>query len=329
MRALSRFQRFAAALALAMPAGCSTGTTPPAAPAPPSSSTLPVVAAKGLKAPAVIAIDHDSERLVYWPMAKDGSSTPAYLSGRLRIEATAMVAKGHVVTVASYDPPELLSYDVDTRATSAIVDRYGHPQDVAIGKTGTLYALNESDVAVFPAHSSAYDLSCKYIRESGAIAVDNEGDIFVNGYGPHNATGVVEYLAGSSKCTKLPLKEKEEGYRVGLGVDPKTDDLIVEDGVGCAGGNEGRITVYERPYGPKIVARHYLRASCPGAFRLDATSSNILVVDSYSGLRTDRAVHGCGTEWVDQRSYPGAKGHAIYTGGCARAVTTIPNTLPN
>ena len=96
-----------------------------------------------------------------------------------------MVANGHVVTIASYDPPELLSYDVDTHATSKIADPYGHPRDVAVGKDGTLYALGATDVAIFPAHASARDVSCRYILESEAIAVDNEGDIFVNGYGLH------------------------------------------------------------------------------------------------------------------------------------------------
>jgi hypothetical protein len=318
--------RVIAILAALSIAGCDFAGS---APGTPNSATSPSAAAQRLKTPAVIAIDNDSERLLYWPMSEGGSSMPTYLSGRLRIQATGMVAHGHVVTIASYDPPELLSYNVDTHATSAIADPYGHPQDVAIGKGGTLYALGASDVAVFPPHSSAYDLSCRYILESTAIAVDNEGDIFVNGWGQKNPPKVVEYPAGSSRCTKLALKKPEQGEGVGIGVDPKTDDLIVEDGVGCAGGDEGRITVYQRPYGPKVVARNWLHASCPGAFRLDATSSHLLVIDSYSGLRTHGGVHACGLLWVDQRLYPSARGGSMYTAGCSRAVTTIPNTLPN
>ncbi|MFY9710436.1 MAG: hypothetical protein WA668_07375 [Candidatus Cybelea sp.] len=307
-------------------AGCDFAGAPGA----PNSATSPgAAAAQRLKTPAVIAIDHDSERLVYWPMGKGGSSTPKFLSERLHIKATGMVANGDVVTIASYDPPELLSYNVDTQAKSAIADPYGHPLDVAIGKDGTLYALGASDVAVFPTHSSPYDLSCRYILGSTAIAVDDEGDVFVNGWGPRNPPKVVEYAAGSSRCTKLALKRPEQDQGVGVGVDPKTDDLIIEDGAGCAGGDEGRITIYQRPYGPRILARHRLHASCPAGFRLDATSSHLLVLDGYSGLRTHGGVHACGLLWVDQRLYPSARGHSMYTAGCARAVTTIPNTLPN
>jgi len=305
-------------------AGCQV----PSAPGPLGSNGPATGVRAGLKTPVVIAVDATDERLVYWPMNARGSSSPAYLSGGLHLYATAMAANGNVVTIASYKPPELLSYDVTTRKKSIIVDPYGAPVDVAIGKTATLYALDEKNVGVFPPGSSSYKLSCRYIHIGSAIAVDNEGDVFVDGYGPGNSSGVVEYAAGSSTCVKLKLK-KQSGYRVGLGVDPKTDDLIVEDWVGCAGGSEGRITVYARPYGPKVVARNYLHGNCLGGFRLDATSTNLLVLDGYSGARGDREVKACGLRWIDQRSYPQTKGRSMYTNGCAAAVTTIPNTLPN
>lgn len=304
--------------------GCATSSAPGAF----EPGASPAGARATLKTPAVIAVDYDTDRLLYWPMSKRGRATPTYLSRRLHIKADAMVADGDIVTIASYDPAELLSYDVTTKATSTVPDPYGQPIDVAIGKTGTFYALDENNVAVFPPGSPSYELSCGYISAGTAIAVDNEGDVFVDGYGRHNPKGVVEYLAGSSECVKLPLKVKQQGSRVGLGIDPKTDNLIVEDYVGCAGGDEGRITVYERPYGPKVVAQHFLHASCPGLFRLDATSTRMLIVDTFSGVRAAR-VHACGILWVDQRSYPKARGRSTYAGGCARAVTTIPNTLPN
>lgn len=315
---------FLIAVAALYLAGCEM----PSAPGVPGSNAASNGTSAKLKMPIVVAVDATNERLVYWPMNAGGSSASAYLSGRLRLHATAMVANGNVVTIASDRPPELLSYDVTTHAKRIITDPYGAPLDVAIGKTGTLYALNEKSVAVIPARSSPYELSCRYIHIGFAIAVDDEGDVFVNGYGRRNGGGVVEYAAGSSTCAKLPL-EKEAADPVGLGVDPKTDDLIVEDWTGCAGGSEGRITVYARPYGPKPIARRFLHASCPGGFRLDATSANMLVLDGFSGARADREVRACGLRWIDQRSYPGARGRSMYTNGCASAVTTIPNTLPN
>jgi hypothetical protein len=321
---MSRCHVIATLVSLSVLVACGGGAGGPTVPGYVSSP-----ASSALKTPIVIAVDLDNQRLVYWPMSDRGGATPRYLSRRLRINATAMVANGDVVTIASSKPSKLLSYNVTTGATSTIADTYGLPVDLAIGKTGTLYALNERNVGVFPAGASPYEMSCRDMSVSFAVAVDNEGDVFVNGYGRHNFEGVVEYPAGSSKCSKLPLKVKEEGYPVGLGVDPKTDDLIVEDWVGCAGGDEGRLTVYDRPYGLRVVAKHFLHASCPSGFRLDATSSRILVLDSYSGVRADHSVHGCGIAWVDQRSYPDARGHTMYTEGCARAVTTIPNTLPN
>jgi hypothetical protein len=305
-------------------AGCETPSTPGAL-VPGEASRI---ASEKLKGPVVIAVDYDSNRLLYWPMGNRGSSKPTYLSGLLHVKATAMVANGDVVTISSEDPAELLSYDVTTHATRTIADKYGQPLDVAIGKTGTLYALNESNVAVFPDSSPPYDLSCPHMRVGYSIAVDDAGDIFVNGYGDRHAAHVVEYPAGSSTCVTLPLTVKEEGYPVGVGIDPKTENLIVGDYGGCAGGIEGRITVYEPPYGSKIAAQHFLHASCPSNFRLDATSSTILVLDSFSGLRTRRP-RPCGILWVDQRSYPNPKGRSAYTNGCARAVTTIPNILPN
>jgi hypothetical protein len=47
-----------------------------------------------------------------------------------------------------------------------------------------------------------------------AIAVDNEGDVFVNGYGS-TFMGVVEYKAHSQGCTK-PNVEAEQGYVAGV-----------------------------------------------------------------------------------------------------------------
>ena len=83
-------------------------------------------------------------------------------------------------------------------------------------------------MAVFKAGSSQpTELTCPFITAGVAIAVDNESDVFVNGYGPGRFMGVVKYPAGSTTCKRLHLR-KERGYAGGVGIDPKTDDLIVD-----------------------------------------------------------------------------------------------------
>ena len=313
-------------------AGCGNATSPSLEPL--SGNTLP--AHQRFKTPVVIAYDVQSERLEYWPEQPHGGTQPKYISPALGIsDPRGMVADGDVVTIASFSPAELFSYDVDTGATSTIADPFGNPVDVAIDTKGALYALHGSNVGVFPAgsSSSAYELSCEYITGGAAVAIDNEGDVFVNGYGPNNFLGVVEYPAGSSGCTKVPIKRAEVEYATGLGIDPKTDNLIVVNNPqACAGGHEGVMTVYQRPYGPRIVEKRNLHANCPGAFRLNSTSSVMLFTDTLPELRVDRSSGACRTySCVDQRSYPNAKDHATYTGANSlpAAITTIPNTLPN
>ena len=142
--------------------------------------------------------------------------------------------------------------------------------------------MNLSSVAVFKAGSSQpAELTCSYINIGEAIAVDNESDVFVDGYGPNGFMGVVEYAAGSQNCTKLHLRP-QHGYVGGVGVDPKTDDLIVVDDPDlCAGGLEGRMIIYPKPYEPHTSHRHDLGATyCAGAFRLNSTSSLIFVSDA-------------------------------------------------
>lgn len=82
---------------------------------------------------------------------------------------------------------------------------------------------------MFPAGSPApKQLVCKYLNIGEAIAVDNEGDIFVNGYFTNGVAGVVEIPNGPSgpqpqNCTRLRLL-LEPGYVAGVAIDPKTDD---------------------------------------------------------------------------------------------------------
>jgi hypothetical protein len=188
--------------------------------------------------------------------------------------------------------------------------------------------LNLTSVAVFKAGSSQpTELTCSYINVGEAIAVDNESDVFVDGYGPDGFMGVVEYAAGSQNCTKLHLR-RQNGYVGGVGVDPKTDDLIVIDNPGlCAGGLEGRMIVYPKPYEPGTSHRRDLGANyCAGTFRLNSTSSLIFVSD---------ATVSAGYPLIDQSTYPKGKRKGYYQSspsgysGSFGGFTTIPNTLPN
>lgn len=155
-----------------------------------------------------------------------------------------------------------------------------------------------------------------------AIAVNNEGNIYVNQNGAF--TGVVEIPnplgASPVSCSELTLK-KEPGYAGGIAVDSKTDDLVVlDDPDFCAGGIEGRITIYPQPYDKSTGVSHNLEAHCAGAIRLDATSKVI-----FAG---DETVSGA-QPYILQRSFPDGKDMGTYSGGNPGGFTTIPNALPN
>ena len=168
-----------------------------------------------------------------------------------------------------------------------------------------------------------HQLGCALLQDPTAIAIDNEGDIFTSQNGD-NYTGVIEFpnprRGGSQSCSELPLKP-ETGYEAGLAIDPKTDDLIVlDDPDECAGGVEGRMTIYAKPYRRQTGVSHDLGANCAGTLRLDATSTIAFVGDS--------TVSG-GRGYILQRTYPDGKALGTYSGGSPAGFTTIPNTLPN
>jgi hypothetical protein len=294
-------------------AGCSangTGTGPGA-----SAVTAAAVPNTSL-GQILIAFDSNSGRLEYWNFGTGGSKAQ-WLSRTLHIsDAMGMVANGDTVYIASDSPPAIVSYDVDTKKTTTLGDPYGAPLDVAIDRNADVYALNAGNVTVFPPRAQPYELSCPFISASTAIAVDNEANVFVGGSGPGSFAGIVEYATGSSTCAKLPIKTKASV--TGLGVNPRTDALIVVDNVNCTGGSEGRVTAYHRPIGSKrIVHRGNLHANCPGPIRLDATARYLLFPDG--PLQPN----------VSQRNYPGINYPYVYLGGTPSAFTTIPNTLPN
>ncbi|HZY96426.1 MAG TPA: hypothetical protein VFE35_04930 [Candidatus Cybelea sp.] len=310
--------------------GCSGGgATPSAGLSSTSTAAVRELLSPAFKKPALVAFDTQKGTLEYWPISPSGGTNPSTISGPLGIfQGYNMVANGNTVAIANYSPAEVVTYNVKTKVENTLPDPYGSPVDIAIDKKATLYALNLASVAVYKAGSSQpTELTCSYIYDAFAIAVDNEGDVFVNGYGPGGFMGVVEYPGGSKPCIKPHLRA-ELGYAAGIGVNPRNDDLIVVDNPNlCAGGFEGRMVIYPKPYEQRTSRRRNLNATyCAGTFRLDATSSNIFVSDSSVSA---------GYPIIDQRSYPAAHDEGTYTGGLSGSgdafggFTTIPNTLPN
>lgn len=328
MRKLIRFQPLLL-VGVMFAAACASNTTPLTLPQHSLTAAAPSRVSPGLTTPALITIDLATGDLEYWPFSPNGGDKPTQLSQSLGIfQAYGMAANGNVVAISNYSPAEVVTYNVKTKATKTLSDPYGGANDIAIGKNGAIYALNLKSVAVFPPGSSQpSELSCAAINNGVAIAVDNEGDVFVNGYGPNGFMGVVEYAAGSKTCSKVPIRQ-EQGYAGGVGIDPKTDDLIVVDNPDlCAGGIEGEMTVYPKPYSHKFAHRKDLNAQyCGGTFRLDATSKTIFLSDS---------TVSAGYPLIDQYTYPGGLGGATYQNGSIPSgdpfggFTTIPNKLPN
>jgi hypothetical protein len=310
-------------------AACSSGTAPSATGY--SAAVLPAAhePSSAVKTGKLITIDTLTGSLEYWPIEPNGGSNLRPLSGPIGVyNGYNMAANGNLVAIANYAPAEIVTYNVRTKRENVLADPYGGPVDLAIDRQGTIYALNLGSVAVFKAGSSPAELTCSTVNDGIAVAVDNESDVFVNGYGPNGFMGVVEFRAGSTECKPLTRLRRERGYVGGIGIDPKTDDLIVvDDPDECAGGLEGRMLIYIKPYRREAVRWRNLGADyCAGTIRLDATSTHIFVSD---------ATISAGFPLIDQRTYPGAEGSGIYEdgpdgySGYFSGFTTIPNTLPN
>lgn len=301
--------------------------------APPPQPSLPVVRARTgltqdtrLRRPALISIDQLTGDLLYWPIKNGPGGSPITLTGNLgTYQANAMASNGNVVIIASYAPAELIEYNVKTKTEGVVPDTFGSPSHVAVDKSGTIYALSAHEVGVYPSGTShPYEITCKELSstEPFSLAVDDEGDVFVEtGYG--SFTGVLEVPAGSSNsCVKLHLGRKRDPG--GIGIDPKTDDLILIDNPGyCAGGDEGRMTIYPKPYANATsITRHLHAGYCAGGFRLDVDSTHIYVSD---------ATVDDSYALIDVRTYPDGKGHGAYDDYSAYlgGFTLVPSALPN
>lgn len=325
---LSRFTRPALALAAVLVAGCGgNATTPTVSGIPSETSQGTHRASAPLTTPALITFDPQTGGLAYFKIQHNGSQSLTPFTSSLGISAAyALAADGEVVIIANYSPAEIVTYNVDTKAETMMSDPYGSPYDVAVDKHGSIYAMNTANVAVYKAGSSTpTELTCSHIDTSEAIAVNNEGDVFVDGFGS-KFQGVVEYPAGSQNCT-IPHLRATRGYIAGVGVDPKTDALIVvDDPDDCAGGIEGRMVIYPKPYEQRTSIRRILNATyCSGTFRLDANSTHIFYSD---------ASVSDGIPIIDDARYPTAKWEGQYWLGYYSSqnfsgITTIPNRLPN
>jgi hypothetical protein len=332
MRLLLSVVQTAPAVAAILIAGCAGGSSPALPQAAYSSAAARALVwpdPAALKKPALITADFYNGDLEYWPIRPKGGDRPTAFSGPISASAYGMAADGNVVVIANYYPAEVITYNVKTKAKTTLPDPYGIPYDMAVGKNGTLYAMNLASVTVYR-HGSKNPslLTCSLIVKSEGIAVDNEGDVFVNGYAPGSVAAlVIEYPAGSKECTRPDLRP-ERGYAGGVAIDPKTDDLIVvDDPDQCAGGSEGRMIIYPKPYKPRTAQVHNLHVLyCAGTIRLNANSTKLFVSD---------ATISAGFPKIDQRSYPDVRNEGTYQSspsgysGSFGAFTTIPNTLPN
>lgn len=283
-----------------------------------------------LRIPALIAVNTTTGALETWPIRPGGGNNPQTISRPLGVgSAVGMVANGHVLAIPKGHPSGVVIYNVTTKSAHTLPDPFGSPGDIAIGKDGAIYVVNftnPSNVAMYRAGSSQpKKLVCKLLNLGESIAVDNEGDIFVGGFGHGGFAGVVEIPNGPGgpepeNCTALHLTPGSTAV-AGMAIDPKTDDLILLDNPDeCAGGVEGRMTIYTKPYGRHSGRSHDLGANCSGGLRLNATSTIVFV--------GDQDVSGSFT-FVLQRSYPDGRDLGVYNDGDPGAMTTIPNTLPN
>ena len=329
------FAPCAAASLVTLASGCNAiapgGPVSPAGAFPAAGTTQAASAKRDtIRTPALVVVTPNGI-LKYYPVKASGGRQPIEITKVPGVRrASSMAADGRELAIADQGKPGVVLYDLTTKTARVFTDPYGVPIDVAVGRNADVYLLNEagssaSSVVRYPAYSrEPEEITCKDLVRGVAIATDNEGDVFVNGYGAKSA-GVVEIPNGpngpqSGRCERLAL-QPEPGYVAGLAVDPKTDDLVVvSDPETCSGGIEGELSIYPKPYDQRTAHSTSLNGRCVGLVRLNASSSSIFAFD-----RTSAFAHA----YVIQRSYPQGSGDATYRHKYVGGFTTLPNALPN
>jgi len=279
--------------------------------------------------PMLVAFDNTSGRIVFWPMKKGGGSHPTPLSPPLGLTSIAALAGiGDTIAMAQQFPAGVVLYDLKAQTMRSFPDPFGVPLDIAVGKDLSIYVVNAahtgSSVTWYqpPAHKPV-ELVCGVMPLGESVAVDNEGDIFEQGYGRRNAF-VAEIPNGPNgpepqDCVKLPLRTNM-GYTGGIVTNPANDDLItLDDPDLCAGGREGRVTTYPKPYNADTAKSRVVGYNCSGGLRINADATRVFFGD------TDVSESFF---FILQRGYPNGEDEGIYH-GLTSGLTTIPNTLPN
>jgi beta-propeller repeat-containing protein len=295
-------------------------------------SSHDVSSAPAVTSPAVIALNSNLGALEYWPMRLGVHDQPIRISKKGLFDGHGLVAHGHVVSFANQYPPEVIQFDVDTKTITTLPDPYGLPVDIAIGKDNSLYVANlvqsqPSNVVWYPGGApDPQVLTCSALSYGTNVAVDNEGNLYVGGYiGQSTIAGITKIPSGPNgpdptRCKNFDLGLGMAGME-GVVVDPKTDDLVtLTNPGGCAGGVEGRMTIFPKPYRRETGIRHVVGRNCSFGMRLSADSKTVFILDE----TVDQ-----GTSYVLQRSFPDGAPEGSYHGGEPTSITTIPNTLPN
>jgi hypothetical protein len=278
-----------------------------------SASSAPVLIATGGKT-----------GLEFWPLTAGGSHAPTAIAVKGLSPSGLLAASGSKIVIPN--STNIVVYDVQTKQSHVLPDPYGDPVDAAVAKDGTMVISNftrsGSNFLVFPPRGKPRDISCG-LKGPDYIAIDNEGDLFIN---DAIRTKVLEIANGSNgldatTCAPLKLTPGEQGYAGGIAIDPKTDDLLVlDDPDYCAGGTEGRLETFSKPYERGTGRGRDVGRNCSDGLRLDATSSVVFV--------GDESIGGPPT-YIIQSGYPSGKSLGTYSGGSPSGFITVPNTLPN